>query len=185
MSPVPIGWEAGWAPEPVWMTWRSEKSWPYRDSNSDPLVLQPVPSYYTDYAIQTSGITQCSPLKVNHLFVGTCRLHLQYWIVSQARNRIKQAASKFMLVSCLAYSLTLKMEATRSSKTFIDFQRPTRCYIQDNRILYIILFCTVSDISRYLKSRLFHRIMYNYTLLLDIWRPSNTWKCVKEENWRN
>jgi hypothetical protein len=22
--PVPIGYEAGWAPEPVWMTWRRE-----------------------------------------------------------------------------------------------------------------------------------------------------------------
>jgi hypothetical protein len=28
--PVPIGYEAGWAPEPVWTTWRRENSWPYR-----------------------------------------------------------------------------------------------------------------------------------------------------------
>jgi hypothetical protein len=30
---VPIGWEAGWAPEQAWTTWRRENSRPYRDSN--------------------------------------------------------------------------------------------------------------------------------------------------------
>jgi hypothetical protein len=31
--------------------WRSESSWPYRVSNSDPSVVQPLASRYTDYAI--------------------------------------------------------------------------------------------------------------------------------------
>jgi hypothetical protein len=44
-------WEAGWAPEPVWKTWRRKNSWPYRDWNSDLSVVQPVASRYTDYAI--------------------------------------------------------------------------------------------------------------------------------------
>jgi hypothetical protein len=39
------------APEPVWTTLRRENSWPYRDSNCDPLVVQPVASRYTDCAI--------------------------------------------------------------------------------------------------------------------------------------
>jgi hypothetical protein len=30
--------------------WRGENSWPYQDSNSDPWVVQPVASRYTDYA---------------------------------------------------------------------------------------------------------------------------------------
>jgi hypothetical protein len=34
--PVPIGYEAGWAPEPVWTTWGGESSWPHRDSKADP-----------------------------------------------------------------------------------------------------------------------------------------------------
>jgi hypothetical protein len=34
-TPLPIGYEIGWTPEPVWTTWRRENSWPYRDSNSD------------------------------------------------------------------------------------------------------------------------------------------------------
>jgi hypothetical protein len=37
-------------PEPVWTTWIRENSWSYRDSDSDPSVVQPVASRYTDYA---------------------------------------------------------------------------------------------------------------------------------------
>jgi hypothetical protein len=35
-------------PEPVWREWRRQNSCPYRDSNSDPLAVQPVASRYTD-----------------------------------------------------------------------------------------------------------------------------------------
>jgi hypothetical protein len=34
-------------------------------------------------------------------------------------------ATCFMLVSCVAYSLALKMEATSSPKMFVDFQQTT------------------------------------------------------------
>jgi hypothetical protein len=47
---------------------------------------------------------------------------------------INQAAC-FMLVSCLAYSSILKMEAIRSSETSIDFHRTTRHYIREDRTL--------------------------------------------------
>jgi hypothetical protein len=36
------------APESVLTTWRRENPCPYRDSNSDPSVVQPVGSCYTD-----------------------------------------------------------------------------------------------------------------------------------------
>jgi hypothetical protein len=49
--PVPTGKEAGWAPEPVRATWRRVNSCPSRDSNSDPSVVQPVASRYTDCAL--------------------------------------------------------------------------------------------------------------------------------------
>jgi hypothetical protein len=45
-------------------------------------------------------------------------------------------ATFFMLVSCLAYSLTLKIEATRVSETSDDFQQITWSYIPEDRNLY-------------------------------------------------
>jgi hypothetical protein len=46
-------------------------------------------------------------------------------------------ATYFVLVYCLTYSLTLKMEATYSSETSTNFQRTTRRYIpEDKNLLY-------------------------------------------------
>jgi hypothetical protein len=42
----------------------------------------------------------------------------------------------FMLVSCLAYSSTLKLEETCSSETPADFQRTTRRYIPEDGTLH-------------------------------------------------
>jgi hypothetical protein len=49
--PVPIGKEVGWTPESVWTTWRRENSWSSRNRNSDPSIVQPLPSRYTDCAV--------------------------------------------------------------------------------------------------------------------------------------
>jgi hypothetical protein len=57
-SPVPSGEEAGWATELVWITLRREKSGPYRDSNSDPSIIQPVASRYTDYVIPAPTVPE-------------------------------------------------------------------------------------------------------------------------------
>jgi hypothetical protein len=56
----------------------------------------------------TKAVTPCSPVKVKWRFRRTCCLCLQSW------NRTFIAAC-FRLVSCLAYSSTLKTEATFSS----------------------------------------------------------------------
>jgi hypothetical protein len=45
-------------------------------------------------------------------------------------------ATGFMLVSCLAYSSTLKMEAVCSSETSADFQRTTLNHIPVDKILH-------------------------------------------------
>jgi hypothetical protein len=45
-----LGPSSGWAPKPV-STWRRENSWPYWDSDTDPYVIQPVDSRYTDWDI--------------------------------------------------------------------------------------------------------------------------------------
>jgi hypothetical protein len=57
---VPIGYEAGWTPEPVWTTWKRENSWSYHDSNSNPLVVQPVESRYTNYATPAHISKKCT-----------------------------------------------------------------------------------------------------------------------------
>jgi hypothetical protein len=59
---VPIVYEVGWTSEPVWKIWRRENYCPYRDSNSDPSVVQPVASRYTDYVIPAPSVI---PYEVN------------------------------------------------------------------------------------------------------------------------
>jgi hypothetical protein len=44
----------------VWTTWRSENSYHHRDLKSDPSVVQPVASRYTDYAIPAQAIIEQS-----------------------------------------------------------------------------------------------------------------------------
>jgi hypothetical protein len=52
--------------------------------------------------------------------------------VASIRSRF---ACYLVLFSCVAYYLTLKMEATLSSKTSVDFQRTTRHCIPEERTL--------------------------------------------------
>jgi hypothetical protein len=60
-------------------------------------------------------IMLCSPLKVNWLaLLGTC----------------------FMLVSCMAYSSTLKMEVTCSSETLVHVPLNTECHIPEDRTIH-------------------------------------------------
>jgi hypothetical protein len=66
------------------------------------------------------NITPCSPLKVNRRFRGTCLC----------------LPPSFTLISCLAYSSTLKKEATCTSETSADFQWTALRYIPEDRILH-------------------------------------------------
>jgi hypothetical protein len=71
-------------------------------------------------------------------FGGNCCLHLKGEIISQERNKL-EACNKlclFMLDSFLAYSTNLMMVATCSSETSVDFQRTTRRYSPEDRILH-------------------------------------------------
>jgi hypothetical protein len=45
---IPIGQEAGWAPELVWTEARGKILCLFRGSNLDSLVVQPVARHYTD-----------------------------------------------------------------------------------------------------------------------------------------
>jgi hypothetical protein len=70
-------------------------------------------------------ITPCSPLKVNRLFGGIYHLNLQSRRMNQVRN---ERESRWQ------YAI-LKMEATNSSETSVDFQRTTWLYIPENTAL--------------------------------------------------
>lgn len=50
----------------------------------------------------------------------------------------------FMLVSCLVYSLTLKVEAECSTRTLVGFHHTTQHYIPGDRILQIIIITPAS-----------------------------------------
>jgi hypothetical protein len=66
-------------------------------------------------------IMSCSLLNISRCFGGACNVHL---------------ATCFTLLSCSAYFRTLKMVATCSSETSVDFKLTTWRYIPDDRTLY-------------------------------------------------
>jgi hypothetical protein len=65
---------------------------------------------------------------------GYDELHLAGYIAMHSAECLPPLATCFMLVSCLAYSLTLKMEAAYSSENSVDFQRTTRRYFPEHKI---------------------------------------------------
>jgi hypothetical protein len=76
---------------------------------------------------------QCSPLKVNRCVWRICRLHLQGWRISQARN---QRESRWQVELCL--------------ETSVDFEGTTRRYVIENRALpfHIVSVCYCLPRSR-------------------------------------
>jgi hypothetical protein len=74
-------------------------------------------------------------LKDNRRFRGACRLHHQGRI-NQTRDQGEFKWQEELLVSCLGYFLTLKIEATCSYETSVDFQRTTRRYIPEDGTLH-------------------------------------------------
>jgi hypothetical protein len=70
------------------------------------------------------NITPWTPLKISWRFGGTLHLNLQRQRINQARSgRGALIATCFTLIYCLAYSSIMKIEATCSSETSLDFQR--------------------------------------------------------------
>jgi hypothetical protein len=81
------------------------------------------------------------PGEIYRRFGGIYCLHFQdlkvIIIVIQGRSHNETANKvRFMLVSCLSYSLTLKMEATYSFETWADFHQSTWRYIPEERSIF-------------------------------------------------
>jgi hypothetical protein len=83
----------------------------------------------------------CSPLKTNISEKHVASIfRVDEW--AKQETSMKQAVS-------LAYSLTLTMEATCSSKTLVDFQQTTRCDVpEDNSPHKLLLYNVVKPLSR-------------------------------------
>lgn len=76
----------------------------------------------------------CSPVKVGQGFGGARNLRLQGYRESQASRSL--LAVCFMLASCSAFSLTMKVEVTCSSNILVDFHWITWRYISGERTLH-------------------------------------------------
>jgi hypothetical protein len=81
------------------------------------------------------NISPYSPLKANQRFRVIFRFLLQSRKIIQTRNSINQIANSVSFYFLLAYSSFLKVQAKYSSETSVDFQRTTRHYILEDRIL--------------------------------------------------
>jgi hypothetical protein len=84
--------------------------------------------------------TPCSLVEVYWHFGGTHRFHSQDLGVNQARSQEQQLAACTLLVSRLAYTSTLKMEAIYSSETSVNFYRITQRYIATRSLSFCASF---------------------------------------------
>jgi hypothetical protein len=76
-------------------------------------------------------LTPCSSANIRRCFGGIYRFHLQVWTINQARYQEYAdtlLVSSLLVIYCLAYYLTLKIEAICSSVTSTDFYRNIRRY---------------------------------------------------------
>jgi hypothetical protein len=111
-------------------------------------------------------IMQRGPVEVNQSFGGKYRLLLQNRGVKQAINSALFAAS-FMLVSCLDYSSTLKMEMICSSEHSVGFISQKIYLFTDQDVLKFEL-----EIARCLSENIFYlRLGSNSAPLLG-------WACI-------
>jgi hypothetical protein len=98
---------------------------------------------YTFLASASSGYEQFNLLEYNTVYSVESQSTFRRTVsppssgsISQERNRLCLPPA-FTLVSCSAYSSTLKMEAICSSETSVYFQRTTRRYMPEDGTLQL------------------------------------------------
>jgi hypothetical protein len=75
----------------------------------------------------------------------------------------------FTLISCLAHSSTLKMAATCSSETSVDFKRTTRRYAPEDRALYNHCWENLKSYTSQMRSRCPNRQDFATTNERTVW----------------
>jgi hypothetical protein len=114
-------------------------------------------------------ITPCSPLKANRRFGRTYCLQV-------ASRAVLSFPPAFALVSCSAYSWTLKMEAICSYQTSVGFQRTTRRYItKDCTLQFICVLLNTGnilkgEILKYEKNLMLYISVLNFVLVMKVTR---------------
>jgi hypothetical protein len=76
-----------------------------------------------------------------------------------------------MLVSCLTYSSTVKMEATCYSETSVEFQRTTRPYVPEDRNVGEIIVSHILSLKQYSS-------MKSFVLVNPIHIRVHMYKCI-------
>jgi hypothetical protein len=115
---MPMGKGARWAPKPSWTMWRREHSWPYRDSNSTPSVVQYVICKLAEIASEQKRLRRCitTHLVINWIsirFPGEILYHrlmysdVQVWRWT-ARSRCCQIARTLHWIKIWGHYTTLK-----------------------------------------------------------------------------
>lgn len=89
-------------------------------------------SIFQDFFLSFFLLTLYSPVKIKRRFEGTSYLHFQGLTVSQTR---KQHKVGIKLVACAS---TLKMDATCSCETSVNFLRTEWCYTSKDRTLHTL-----------------------------------------------
>jgi hypothetical protein len=101
-------------------------------------------------------ITPCSPMKLNRRFGGTYCLHLQGGRIIQARNGIKQAVRRDLLVSSLVYPSTLKKRQYSPPKRRLTFTGLHGGISQKIELLKMtVCVCTSMYVCTYVYTRIY------------------------------
>jgi hypothetical protein len=103
--PVSIGWEAGWSPEPVWMTWRRENSWLELRPLGRPVASRYTDSYSTVWSVESERtFRRASPPPLR-------------WNKSNKLRAWKQMASRVIHVFSFDCHRCMKLEQSEPNHT--------------------------------------------------------------------
>jgi hypothetical protein len=114
--------------EPAWAG-GCRQSWPYRDLNSDPLVVQPIASRYTDWAIGALSLCRnWAPRGFQNLFATICMWFLLevkvmgqvcFQILRYSRDSGRNRIHPIPFVSIQNCSINIHVSPSSSLSTFI------------------------------------------------------------------
>jgi hypothetical protein len=138
----PLNRRLGGPQEPVWTIWRRENSWYYRDSNSDPFVVQLVACRYTDYAIPAQ--------EHNILYHSACVTGpalLVEWLAFLADDWLRSSSNSFHEAAIYRKTF-VDASVTLWNECWTSFPRNKGANLESSLLasnLYLVKRCGMSD----------------------------------------